>query len=237
METSTTPHRALRGLARGLVRRFMSQRTWYVTKCGLLRTRARLLHNTRRGVQPASGKLHFGCGGRRVPGWLNVDVAGSEYDIDLACGRLPWRDGVFEVVVGQQVVEHLELTEELAPLLKELRRTARPGAEIWLSCPDMEVVCRSYFEHKGADLLEDRRSRFPEFSLGGVPAQHMINVHFHQDGEHKNLFDFEILQWALEQAGFGDCRRVSEADFLERFPEFPPRNDDYSTLYVRAVAT
>jgi hypothetical protein len=64
----------------------------------------------------------------------------------------------------------------------------------------------------------------------------MDNIMFHQDGEHKNLFDFDLLRWALEQSGFGDVRRRTEADLLVRFPECPCRDDDSQSLYVSAVA-
>lgn len=216
----------------------MSERTYLGLKFDLLRLRARIMHNRRNGLDPEYRHLHVGCGDTRVPGWLNVDVILSDYDVDLACNRLPWQDHSFEAAVSQQVIEHLDLLPELLPLLKELRRVLRPDAELWLSCPDLEKVCRSYVEHRGVDLLRDKASRYPEFSLGhdSVPAQHMINFVFHESGRHKNLYDFAILDWALAEAGFKECRRVSEDDLLRRFPDFPRRNDDFQSVYVRAVA-
>ena len=100
----------------------------------------------------------------------------------------------------------------------------------------MEKICRSYFEHRGVDLLEDRRTRWPDFTLQGMPQQQMINVYFHQRGQHKNLYDFELLKWALEQGGFVGVERKAEEDLLTRFPELPARYDDYSSLYVQAFA-
>jgi hypothetical protein len=63
-----------------------------------------------------------------------------------------------------------------------------------------------------------------------------VNDLFHQWGEHKNLFDFDLAKWALEYAGFSDARQVEEADLLARFPGFPVRGDDLMTLYVTARA-
>jgi predicted SAM-dependent methyltransferase len=184
----------------------------------------------------AASKLHLGCGKRRVAGWFNVDVAESEQNIDLAAGRLPWRDGQFSAVVSQHVIEHLELESELLPLLAELHRVMAPQGEIWLSCPDLATICNSYTLDRGQGLVDDRKTRpHTDIKMDGVPPQHMINRLFHQSGEHKNLFDFELLEWALTKAGFQQCVRVVEADLLKRFPEFPPRNDDYVSLYVRAV--
>ena len=218
-----------------MINAMLSPRTRSLVLFDLRRLQARWSHFRWGKIQPSCDRLHFGCGTRRVAGWVNVDVARSDYNVDLASGSLPWRDDVFSAIVAQQVIEHLDLQKELLPLLRELRRVAKPGAELWLSCPDMEKVCRSYLECRGADLLEDRQARWPDFSLHNTPTQHMINVLFHQGGQHKNLFDFDLLRWTLETAGFCECRRVSEANFLRRFPEFPPRNDDSVSLYVSAV--
>ena len=212
----------------------LSRRTRALLKFDLKRMKARLKRAFEKDRVPEKRKLHFGCGSRHIPGWLNVDVEGSEYDLDLASGSLPWADGSFDVAAAQQVVEHLELYDELLPLLNELHRVITGGGDIWLSCPDMEKVCKSYFEYKGVDLINDYESCFPSFSIGEAPPQHMINHAFHQWGEHKNLYDFELLRWALEEAGFADCIRMNEDDFLEHLEGFPARHDDYHALYVRA---
>ncbi len=180
-------------------------------------------------------RLHLGCGRRFVPGFLNVDVAGSEFDVDLASGALPWLDGSFDAVVSQQVIEHLDLEAELVPLLADLGRVLRSGGEAWLACPDMEAVCRSYLQDGGQALLADRVKRWPTFELGPFPPSQMVNVVFHQAGDHANLFDFSLLTRLLEAAGFAQVDRVREADLLARFPAFPKRDDDDFSLYVRAT--
>lgn len=212
-----------------------SHRTLKNLHIDLWRMRARIIHR-RRGLTPSSPKLHLGCGGRKVTGWLNVDVIGSEYDIDLGQGWLPWRNNSLEAVVSQHVVEHLDLTRELVPLFRELKRVCKPGAELYISCPDMEKACKFYFDDKGEEMLFNRKSRFPSFDLGGVPTVQMINDLFHREGEHKNLFDLELMKWLLETSGFSQVERIEEADLLDRFPEFPARNDDYVSLYVKAIA-
>lgn len=219
-----------------VARRVFSERTWSLVQFDIMRFRTRRRRSGDGDLVPSHDRLHLGAGPRRVQGWLNVDLANSECDVDLAGGRLPWRNGVFEAVVSQHVIEHLELETELLPLLRELRRVLKPGGEIWLSCPDIEKICRSYLEHRMVDLLEDRVKRWPDFSLRGAPSTHMINHLFHQEGQHRNLFDFDLLEWALDQAGFTRAERMQEADLLRRFPGFPPRNDDKLSIYARALA-
>lgn len=218
---------------------FLSYRTalqaWYVLEQLVTRLKVHVQYWGVKNLKPKYDKLHFGCGSRKVDGWLNVDLAGSDFNLDLSAGYLPWKDNAFVFAVSQHVVEHLELTSELIPLLKEIQRTLKPGGEIWLSTPDMEKICRAYLAGQMGDMIADRNAREPDWELGDIPPTQMVNVLFHQNGEHKNLFDFTLLKWALERSGFEQVCRVRESALLERFPGFPPRQDDIQSLYVRAV--
>jgi predicted SAM-dependent methyltransferase len=187
-----------------------------------------------RPVPKHARRLHLGCGDRRVDGWLNCDVSGSEFDLDLAVGQLPFPDGSIDVVVMQHVIEHLNLHDQLIPLFHELYRIFDKDGRLWLSCPDLAKVCAAYLADKGRALEEDRRRRWPDYSLSGAPVQHFINDLFHSKGKHRNLFDIELLTWALNQASFLFVQRVTEADLLAAHPEFPPRCDDFQSLYVVA---
>jgi predicted SAM-dependent methyltransferase len=217
--------------------RVFSGRTVHAMKFDLLRLRARMRRH-RIAPRPATENLHLGCGVRVVPGWLNVDVSHSQEDVDITYLPLPWEEKSFSSIVSQHVIEHLDLESELLPLLKEFRRILRTGGELWLSCPDLGKICRAYAQDKGAGLLADRMARSSvDAGMSGIPSQHYINYVFVQSGEHRNLLDFELLEWLVGQAGFRDCRQVKERDLLARFPEFPARNDDFHSVYVRAVAS
>lgn len=242
--TSVDGHAAVGGVPNAGVRRaaydaahiVFGRRTIQLMWFDLLRLRARVRGGWRRDLTPTSTRLHLGCGGRRVSGWLNVDVAASDFDVDLT-SRLPWRAGSFDAIVSQHFIEHLELFSELLPLFQELRRVLRPGGEIWLSCPDMEKVCRSYLDGRVTELVNDRGGRGDlSHSAEGAPPPQIVNDLFHQWGEHKNLFDYELLEWALANSGFTEIRKVDEAALLQRFADFPVRHDDGHTLYVSARA-
>lgn len=235
----------LRRKVKQMVYFVLSKRTVDLIRFDLLRARTRLRTQGKKDLYPSSKRLHFGCGSRKVEGWLNVDLYGSDFDVDLATGRLPWRDNTFEVALSQHVIEHLELGSELIPLLKEIRRVLVENGEIWLSCPDIAKICKSYHDHKMVDLIIDREDRFrlyweSEWSLDkqagveGIPSSHMINLIFFQGYEHRNLFDFDLLEWVLDHCGFVDIERVNEDAMLNQFPEFPRRGDDKQSLYIRA---
>ncbi len=214
-----------------MIKRLFSFRTRHLLYFDYLRWKARVFGKKLK--NPPHAKLHLGCGFKRVEGWHNVDVLGSDQNVDLACGKLPWNNEVFDLVISQQVIEHLEIDIELEPLLKELHRCMKEGGEIWLACPDMEKVCRNYMEDGGASLVKDRISRHKNFSMNGVPDQHIINILFHQNYEHRNLFDFELLKWLMEKTGFSNITKESESSFNTRCPDIPQRHDDYMALYVK----
>jgi predicted SAM-dependent methyltransferase len=219
-------------MMKSFISRSLSARTKLLLRFDYLRFKARHFGN-RKSLHNIC-KLHLGCWNRKIDGWLNVDVTNSDYDVDLACGVLPFPSDHFTVIASQHVIEHLEMRLELIPLLRECNRVMKKGGEIWLSCPDMGKVCRGYGTDKGADLLKDKASRVPGYDLGSAPVQQVINELFHQDGEHRNLFDFELLKWVLERAGFSSVTDVDESKFLAAFPEFLERKDDLQTLYVSA---
>jgi SAM-dependent methyltransferase len=192
---------------------------------------------------------------RKYAGWLNIDLKNSDYNVDVAAGRLPWAGGSFHVIISLHFIEHLDLLDECLPLLFELHRLLCPGGELWLACPDMEKVCRAYLTGKLNQLLEDRRRRWPAYDVGlpsrrrplesipsrqkelvhHLPLAYMVNDYFHQYGEHRNLYDEEILTWALATAGFMDVQRVDERALRSRFPEIWLKGDDCESIYIRAV--
>ena len=212
-----------------------SPRTIELMKIDLICFRLRRKQKDKRD-SPAATKLHFGCGNVHVDGWLNVDMMASDENVDLGSGRLPWRNSSFEVAVSQHMIEHLDLETELLPLFAEIKRVLVPCGEIWLSCPDIAKICHSYLDNGMEDLLQDRQKRWSNFNLHGMPAVHLINHLFCQEDGHRNLFDFELLAWALDQSGFKEIQHVQEKDLLQRFPEFPARNDDCQSLYISAIS-
>lgn len=210
-------------------------RTVMYLKLDLRRLYVRML-NHRRELRQSLNKLHLGAGNRVVQGWLNCDIVGSDHDVDLAAGKLPFASTQFRVIVAQHLIEHLEFDPTLIHLLGECYRILEEGGEIWLSCPDMEKVCSAYVTDRGGTLDEGRKRHSPLWrSAPGFPVQHRINYLFHQRGEHRNLLDFDMLDWALRYVGFAKPQRMQEHDFLASYPEFPARRDEETSILVKAV--
>ncbi len=185
-----------------------------------------------RTVTPAATRLQLGAGGRQVPGWLNCDITGSEHDVDLASPPLPFPDGHFTDIVCQHAIEHLEYDPQVLNLFQDCFRMLRPGGRVWLSCPDLGKICAAYVADRGATIDRGLMRHWPHGATPGFPVQHRITFYFHQGGEHRNLMDFEMLEWALRHAGFEGVRQGEEAEFLAEYPGFPPRKDDFESVYA-----
>lgn len=219
-------------MIRKIARFFWSSRTRVYLKFDWRRVKSRLFA-PRRIVKTELTKLHLGSGSRRLSGWVNVDMTGADVNLDMATNRLPFRENTFTSVVCQHVVEHLDMEDELPHALCEVRRVMKPEGEFWIATPDMEKICRCYVDEKGKALYRYVTDRDPLSITPDAPQQNIVNTLFYERGLHKNLFDFDILAWTLGQCGFNTIVRVTENDLLARFPDFPPRNDDFESLYVR----
>ena len=219
-------------LVRSIARTLFSERTKTAVKFDLLRLRTRMFGT--RGIQiPRSPRMHLGSGYRRLAGWVNVDMMGADINIDMTARPFPFQDNVFEAVVSQHLIEHLDFESEVLPVFREVFRVLKPGGELWLSTPDMAKICHQYMADGGATLHKYILERDPRSLPQDALPSFAVNTMFFQRGLHKNLLDFALLEWILKKCGFAAITRVTENDLLARFPDFPPRNDDFEALSIR----
>ena len=202
------------------------------TKISKLKTKNRQLSKLKNKTEL---KLHLGCGKRIINGWINIDLQNSDLDLDLSKGVLPFSDESVAFVVSQHFFEHLHLDSQLIPLLNEIIRVLKPKGEIWFSVPSIKKIAQGYLTDQGESLLRGRQARFPEYSLNGKPISHIVNEIFFQNGEHKNLFDFELIDWMLTKTGYINVTEVNEKEFISKFNSFPIRNDDDVSIYCKAT--
>jgi predicted SAM-dependent methyltransferase len=99
-------------------------------------------------------KLNLGCGGRPLPGYINIDSDSLEelkvrypdqpfpegveiYDYDIF--NLPFPDDSVDEVRADSLVEHLSFIEE-AKFFYEVKRVIKPGGIFQFSTPDFEKI-------------------------------------------------------------------------------------------------
>ena len=154
-------------------------------------------------------KLHLGAGPQTLPGWLGTDLEpqGSAVVRLDATRRFPIGDGVFDYVYSEHMIEHVPWQAGRA-MLQECRRILRPGGRIRVATPDLAVLLALYRDAR--DAAADRYIHWiTDHALPGIgtyKAAFVINNAFRAWG-HQFLYDGELLESALSDAGFVDVRR------------------------------
>lgn len=143
-------------------------------------------------------KLHIG-GKVRKEGWEVLNALPGPC-VDHVCNANDlsrFADGSFDAVYGSHIAEHLDYKDELLATLKEWQRVLVPGGRLYVSVPDMDILCRLFLERK--QLSGDDRFMVMRMMFGG----HVDEYDYHVVG-----LNDEFLGAFLHGAGFVNIRRV-----------------------------
>src|SRR5262245_32947651 len=143
-------------------------------------------------------RLHIG-GTARAPGWevLNVQPGDHVDHVGRAEDLSRFPDGTFDAVYASHVLEHLAPRGALEAGLSEWHRVLRPGGILYVSVPDLDLLCRLFADRER--LTPDERFTVMLMMFGGHADEH---------DRHEIGFNKEFLTHFLRSAGFVDLRRV-----------------------------
>ena len=96
-------------------------------------------------------KLNLGCGDKKLPGYVNVDI------VDSRCNSVPdvicdvrnlssFSDNYADEILAVHVVEHF-WRWEVVSILKEWCRVLKPGARLVLECPNLIAACQEFLKN------------------------------------------------------------------------------------------
>jgi len=149
-------------------------------------------------------KLHIG--GREIhPDWKILNIQpGPGVDFVGDCLELSqFADESIETIYGSHVLEHLSYSKELPQVLGECRRILVPGGELYISVPNLGVLCQ-LFVAEGA--TEELRYHLMRIMFGG-----QVDAYdFHKVG----LIE-PFLAKFLNRAGFRSYKRVPEFNIFK----------------------
>jgi len=136
-------------------------------------------------------RLHLGCGGVALPGYVNIDIQ-PHPGVDIAADlrRLPFAPGEVDFIYSCAVIEHFGRREWRA-VLAHWRALLRPGATLRLSTADFAAAVARYGE--AGDVSE-----LLGLIIGGQKDSY---------DWHGMIFDFALLRDGLAAAGFVNIRR------------------------------
>lgn len=175
-------------------------------------------------------KLHFGAGGIRLSGWVNVDAPPAELSLNVSRG-VPLPDGCARYIYASHLLEHLYYPVEASRFVSECRRLLGHGGAIRLVVPDIGESLHAYA--KGDRLyFERRQQQWPGWPAGRTMLEDILAyagafpdpAAFFE--AHKYGYDFETLRKLLAANGFSSIRQC--AYMQSEFPEM--QVDDRSTV-------
>lgn len=151
-----------------------------------------------------------------------VKTAGWAYVCGDLTAELPFADGVFDLVVAGEVIEHVPHPDDL---LRQIRRVLSPGGHLVISTPNL--VCwanrvlvplgvQPLFTETSSEVALGRRARI--LGQGNVVQGHL------------KVFTSRSLQEILEREGF-DVHQRSGVSFA-----FPPPLSIVDRLMARRVS-
>jgi len=150
-------------------------------------------------------KLHIG-GKEKLEGWELLNAL-SGPDVDHICNAndlSQFDDNTFNEIYASHIVEHLDYIDELSKTLAEWYRVLAPNGKIYISVPDMDVLCRLFLlrDH----LTTTERYQVMRMLFGG----HVDEYDYHYVG-----LNGDILASFLSDAGFTNLKRVKEFNIFD----------------------
>lgn len=135
-------------------------------------------------------KLHLGCGTKKWPGFVNVDLHGDP-DVRSDLKVLPFDSGTADEIHAIHVWEHFYLKDAPA-IMAEWVRVLRPGGLMALELPCADNVFAMIRE----GVTDPRMTLLPMY---GAP-----NTHKSEADLHKWLWHAEELAQLMEMHGMTD---------------------------------
>ncbi len=158
-------------------------------------------------------KLNIGCGGRTLPGHINIDM-NDEPGVDLVHDirkPLPFDDNSVESMFASHIIEHLWWMEEVPNFLSTCFDKLENGGYIDIWTVDFDVVVNKYLEvrHLSENTITDnffkKRMQWVVwrlFSRGGYVGS-----------DHHSIFSRDSLKLLLREAGFKQIDDLQLSDF------------------------
>ncbi len=153
---------------------------------------------------PQGSYLHLGCGGKRLPGFINVDryqTPGVDLVIDTR-KALPFPDGSVGGIFHEHFLEHIDVAAATR-LLTESFRVLAPGARLRFAVPDLTRYLRAYRDGDAAFAALVGMENY------AFPAQIINYVFGHA---HRFVYDYQGLHHLLSGAGFVEIREAQPHD-------------------------
>jgi predicted SAM-dependent methyltransferase len=159
-------------------------------------------------AQAGQKKLHIGCGGNPLSGWLNTDLSPGADRIRMdATKKFPFPDNTFDYIFSEHMIEHITY-KQVEAMLGECFRVLKPGGVIRLVTPDFKFLVNLYQNDKN-DINAQYIKWNSDLFIGKRAPHDAISVvnNYVRDWGHKYIYDEAALTGLLRHTGFNSVIR------------------------------
>lgn len=159
--------------------------------------------------------LNMCSGGVDIPSYINLDINGTNYNVDLEKLLLPFNSNYFDTILCMSAINYFTKERGLE-IIKDCYRTLKPNGVASFGVQDLKVICKSYL-NGDSRFTNERINRW--FGLGDG---------FISSGKtSKWVYDYKTLMELFMKAGFKYIKQV----------EFNPRihNRPEQCFYLEAI--
>ena len=137
--------------------------------------------------------LTIGAWCNKVPGTIGIGLQpGPACDVIMDAKDLRYPDKSVDNIYSFDMVEHV-YTKDVSVLFKEWYRVLVPGGRLEIGTIELEALCRQFLNAK----FDERKALINHFY-----GSHSFDSDIHHTG-----FDFDLLKFYLEEAGFTGVKR------------------------------
>lgn len=161
-----------------------------------------------------SPKLHIGCGGVILNGWLNTDIVLENSKVTyLDAGKqFPLSENSFDYVYSEHLFEHLTYVQQ-CNYLAEAFRILKPGGKVRIATPNIEFLIKlmndNLTELEKSYLIWNNNTFLKEYSLNYSSFDYLnvyvINNYF-KDWGHQLIHSQGSLEELLVKYNFSNIK-------------------------------
>jgi SAM-dependent methyltransferase len=174
-------------------------------------------------------RLHWGCGKRAAPGWINSDLR-ERPGVDMACDileGLPLEDQSIEYCVSMHTLPEIHYRDQVRAI-KELRRVLKPGGVLRLGLPDLDKAIDAY--RHGAEAY----FHAPDDNVKSIGGKLIAQIVWR--GSIRTPFTSDFAEELLLRAGFREVHRCAFRQTASPYPEIVKLdNRRNESLFIEAT--
>jgi len=174
--------------------------------------------------------LHAGAGQHYIDGWINVDftLPGKIDAVANLAAGLPFRGDSLDYIHSEDFIEHVELADGKR-FIAEAYRVLRRGGVMRILTPDLRALIERVYIDR-----ERKHLRWCADTLAAPSPCQALNMHLRMSGEHRFIYDEELLTELLREVGFS-VRRTSWNESKEPALRFLDLRNFGLSLFLEAV--